>query len=45
MGREGKGLSCFWMSLVTKFGINHDMVQNGKLFASKERVELLEPVN
>jgi len=25
--------------------INHDMVQNGKLFASKERVELLDPVN
>lgn len=43
---EGKALSCFWISLVlTKFGINHDMVQNGKLFASKERVELLEPVN
>lgn len=43
---EGKALSGFWMSSVmTEFGINHDMVQNGKLFASKERVEMLEPVN
>lgn len=34
---EGKALSCFWMSSVmTEFGINHYMVQNGKLFASKE---------
>lgn len=34
------------MSLVvTKFGINHDRVQNGKIFASKERVEMQETVN
>lgn len=43
---EGKALSYFWMSsVITEFGINHDMMQNGKLFASKERVEMLEPVN
>lgn len=44
MGR--KALSSLWMSLVvTKFGIDHDTVQNGKIFASKERVETVDPVN
>ena len=44
MGREGI-IMFLDVIVMTEFGINHVMVQNGKLSASKERVEMLEPVN
>lgn len=44
MGR--KTLSSPRMSLVvTKFGLNHDTVPIGKIFASQERVEMPEAGN
>ena len=44
MGREGI-IMFLDVIVMTEFGINHVTVQNGKLSASKERAEMLEPVN
>lgn len=43
--QEGRHYQVSVSLAVTKFTINHDILQNGKIFASKERVEMPEPVN